>query len=168
MFSLAQIKTSWRELASRERVPALLADSEATRGECGKQSRGLRDSDASRTQASGGQGDNLKSCGRVEKSRSSGMRPARAKVMRLATRVHEGMMSVTGMWGDGKIGVVRFVLGYYSRFLFMFVLAFAYFLQRVIMEKQRDQLAQRQKDERKHHGRGHDQEACAGKAVHAY
>lgn len=44
-------------------------------------------------------------------------------MMRLAEKLHEGMMTITGKWGDGEIGVIRFAVGFYSRFTFGLVLS---------------------------------------------
>jgi hypothetical protein len=38
-------------------------------------------------------------------------------MMRFAEKLHEGMMTITGKWSDGEIGVFRFAVGYYSRFV---------------------------------------------------
>jgi hypothetical protein len=36
--------------------------------------------------------------------------------------MHEGMMTVTGRYSDGEIGVLRFIFGYYGRLLLIVLL----------------------------------------------
>lgn len=43
--------------------------------------------------------------------------------MTLLEKIHGDMMTITGKWGDGEIGVVRFAVGFYSRFTFGLVLS---------------------------------------------
>jgi hypothetical protein len=77
-------------------------------------------------------------------------------------------MTITGRWSDGEIGVFRFAVGYYSRFLLALVLSCTYSLVRDIIEMWREPLAQMTKDERTRHGSNSYQEkASARQAVYA-
>jgi len=43
--------------------------------------------------------------------------------MTLLEKIHGDMMTITGKWSDGEIGVIRFAVGFYSRFLLGFALS---------------------------------------------
>jgi hypothetical protein len=88
--------------------------------------------------------------------------------MRFAEKLHEGMMTITGKWSDGEIGVFRFAVGYYSRFILALMLSCTLALAWVIIELRREPLAQMTKDERTRHGSNSYQEkASARQAVYA-
>ena len=89
-------------------------------------------------------------------------------MMRFMERLHEGMMTITGKWSDGEIGVFRFAVGYYSRFILVLTLGFTLGAVMSIIEPRRDKLAQGNNDERTKHGNSHQKEVGACKAVHAY
>lgn len=89
-------------------------------------------------------------------------------MMRLALKMHEGMMTVTGKWSDGEIGGFRFAVGYYSRFILVLVLGCTYGLIQVIIEQRRDGLAQATNDERTPNGRSNQEEIGSSKAVYAH
>lgn len=38
------------------------------------------------------------------------------------TPLHEGMMTASGRYGEGKIGVARFIIGYYTRWILILLL----------------------------------------------
>lgn len=89
-------------------------------------------------------------------------------MMRLAEKLHEGMMTITGKWSDGEIGTFRFAVGFYSRFILGLSLSFALAAATSIIELRRDKLAQGNNDERTNHGNSHQKEVGASQAVHAY
>lgn len=89
-------------------------------------------------------------------------------MMRLMEKVHEGMMTITGKWSDGKIGTFRFAVGFYSRFILGLALSFTLGWVWVIIDLKRDKLAQAIKDERTEHGRSNQEKACAREAVYSY
>jgi hypothetical protein len=82
--------------------------------------------------------------------------------------VHEGMMTATGRWSDGEIGVFRFAVSFYSRFLLGLLFSFTLGWIGVIIEQRRDKLAQIQNDERTPHGRNNEEEVGSSKAVYAH
>ena len=89
-------------------------------------------------------------------------------MMRIVTKLHEGMMTITGKWSDGEIGVFRFAVGYYSRFILALILGCTLGLVWVIIEQRRDGLARATNDERTHDGNSHQEKACSSQAVYAH
>jgi hypothetical protein len=89
-------------------------------------------------------------------------------MMRLMTKVHEGMMSITGRFSDGSVGALRFAVSYYSRFLLLLVFSFTLGWILVIIDSRRDILAQVTNDERTPNGRSNEKEVGSSQAVYAH
>lgn len=89
-------------------------------------------------------------------------------MMRIVSKLHEGMMTITGRWSDGEIGVFRFAVGYYSRFILALVLSCTLALAWVIIEPRRDKLARATNDERTQNGNSHQEEVGSSQAVYAH
>lgn len=83
--------------------------------------------------------------------------------------IHEGMMEVTGRWGEGEIGVIRFAVSFYTRFLLGLAFACTLGWVLVIIDQRRDKLAQMTKGRKEQHDNySYQEEARTCQAVHAH